>query len=58
MEDGEGPLVARGRGKFAAPKPGGRCMSVKHSPDFRGATLATFETSYKNERMIVSASVD
>jgi hypothetical protein len=36
-------IVARGRDKFTPPKPGGRCMPMKHFPDFRGATPATWE---------------
>jgi hypothetical protein len=50
-------LVARGRGKFLPPKPGGHCMAVKHFPDFRRATPATFENLYQYKRMIISASV-
>jgi hypothetical protein len=50
-------FVARGWGKFTAPKPGGRCMAGKNSPDFRKATPATCENFYKYERMTVSASV-
>jgi hypothetical protein len=36
-------IVARGRDKFTPPKPGGRCMPMKHFPDFRRATSATWE---------------
>jgi hypothetical protein len=36
-------IVARGNDKFMPPKPGGRCMPMKHFPDFRGATPATRE---------------
>jgi hypothetical protein len=50
-------FVARGRGKFMAPKPGGRCMAGKNFPDFRKATPANCENSYKYEGMTVSASV-
>jgi hypothetical protein len=50
-------IVARGRGKFAAGKPGGRCLAVKHFPDFRKATPATGENIYRYEPMIISASV-
>jgi hypothetical protein len=50
-------FVARGRDKFMAPKPGGRCMAGKNFPEFRKATPATCENSYKYEWMIVSASV-
>jgi hypothetical protein len=50
-------IVARGRGKFTPPKPGGRCTAVKHFPDFRGATRATFEKDHKYKRMTVSDSV-
>jgi hypothetical protein len=50
-------FVARGGGKFTAPKPGGRCMAGKNFPDLRKATPATCENSHKRERMIVSASV-
>jgi len=39
-------IVARGRGKFAAGKPGGRCMAAKHFPDFRTATPATGDNIY------------
>ncbi len=49
-------IVARGRGKFAAPKPGGRCIPMKPFPDFRGVILAIYETSYKYKRMIFSTS--
>jgi hypothetical protein len=59
MEWGEAKafFVARGRGKFTAPKPGGRCMAGKNFPDFRKVTPATSENSYKYEPMIVSVSV-
>jgi hypothetical protein len=50
-------FVARRRGKFTPPKPGGRCMAVKRFPDFRGVTPATCETFYQYKRMIISASV-
>jgi hypothetical protein len=50
-------FVARGRGKFTAPKPGGRCMAGKNLTDFRQATPATCANSYKYERTIVSVSV-
>jgi hypothetical protein len=49
-------IVARGRGKFAPPKPRGRCIAVKHFPDFRGATPAAFERDYRYKRMTVSDS--
>ena len=51
-------LVARGRGKFMPPKPGGRCMAMKHFPDFRGATPTTRGGFYRYIRMIVSPSGD
>jgi hypothetical protein len=51
-------LVARRRGKFAPAKPGGRCMAVKHFPDFRGATPAAGEIFHKFKPVIVSASGD
>ena len=38
--EGKASLVARGRGKFRPPKPGGAWMPAKHLPDFRRATLA------------------
>jgi hypothetical protein len=49
-------LVGRGRGEFLPPKPGGHCLTVKHFPDFRGATPATFESIYKeqNKKIIFS----
>jgi hypothetical protein len=47
-------LVARGRGKFTASKPGGRCIAVKNFPDLRGATLATAENSFKYGRASIS----
>jgi hypothetical protein len=50
-------FVARGRGKFTPPKPGGRSMTEKRFPDFRGATPATCENFYQYKRMIASASV-
>jgi hypothetical protein len=50
-------LVARGRGKFTALKPGGRCMAGKNFPEFRKAPPATCENSYKYERITVSVSV-
>jgi hypothetical protein len=50
-------IVARGRGKFTPPKPGGRCMAVKHFPDFRRATPAACENYYQYKPMIVSVSV-
>jgi hypothetical protein len=50
-------IVARGRSKFTPPKPGGRCMSVKHFPDSRGAAPATGEEFYKYTRIIVSVFV-
>jgi hypothetical protein len=54
-------FVARGKGQIhpasAGPKPGGRCMPGKNFPAFRKATPASFENSYKYERMTVSASV-
>jgi hypothetical protein len=50
-------LVARGRGKFKPPKPGGRCLTGKHFPGFRGAIPATSENLYKYKRMPVSAPV-
>jgi hypothetical protein len=40
-------FVARGRGKFMPPRPGGRCMAVKHFLYFRRATPATCEDLYK-----------
>jgi hypothetical protein len=42
-------LVVRGRGKFTPPKPGGRRRTVKHFPDFRRATPATWEYLYKKK---------
>ncbi len=45
-------LVVRGRGKFTLPKPGGRCMTVKHYPDFRRATRTTWEYLYKNKSIL------
>jgi hypothetical protein len=50
-------LVVRGRAKFTPPKPGGRWMAVKHFPDFRRATPATFEYFDKNKRIYVSVPV-
>jgi hypothetical protein len=40
-------IVARGRGKFTPSKPGGRCVAMKHFPDFRGATPAISENDDK-----------
>jgi hypothetical protein len=56
MKQAKASFVARERGKFAPPKPDGRCLVVKHFPDFREATSATCESFYKYEWMIVSAS--
>jgi hypothetical protein len=50
-------FIARGRGKFLASKPGGRCIPVKHFPDLRGATPATAENSHKYGWVIVSVSL-
>ncbi len=56
-KDAKASIVARGRGKSRAPKPGGRWRAVKRFPDFRRATPAACENSYKYEMVIVSASV-
>jgi len=55
--EGKASLVVRGRGKFRPPKPGGRCMTVKHFPDFRGATPATWEYFNKSRRIFSPAPV-
>jgi hypothetical protein len=50
-------LVVRERGKFTPPKPGGRWRPVKHFPDFRRATPATWEYFYKNKSILSSTPV-
>jgi hypothetical protein len=53
----QAPVVARGRGEFAPPKPGGSCLAMKHFPDLREATPAARQEYYRYKRMIVSVSV-
>jgi len=55
--EGKAFLVARRRGEFTPPKPGGRRMSVKHFPDFRGAPSASWQYFYKYKLILFSASV-
>jgi hypothetical protein len=50
-------IVARGRGKFATGKPGGRWLAVKHFPVLRRAMPAAGEKIYKYDPTIISASV-
>jgi hypothetical protein len=56
LSDGKAILVARGRGKFTPPKPGGRWMPPKRFPDFRRATPATRQYIYENKLILSSAS--
>jgi len=57
MRGAKASLVARGRGKFMPPKPGGRCLAGNRFPGFRGAIPATSKNLYKYKRMTVSAPV-
>jgi hypothetical protein len=58
MKGGKGLFVARGRGKFTPPKPGGSWMTMEHFLDFRGATLTACEYLDKFRPMIASPSAD
>jgi hypothetical protein len=57
LREAKASLVVRGRGKFTPSKPGGRRMTVKHFPDFRRATPATWHYFYKYKLILSSASV-
>jgi hypothetical protein len=50
-------VVARGRGKFMPPKPGGKCRAVRNFLHFRKSTPADCENLYKYKQMIGPASV-
>jgi len=57
LRKGVASLVARGRGKFTPPKPGGRKRATKHFPDFRRATPATWEYFYEYKPILSAPSV-
>jgi hypothetical protein len=57
MREAMAYIVVRGRVRFTPPRPGGRCLTVKHFPQFRQTTPGIWEYLLKNKRILVSVSV-